>query len=292
MLVWQQGMPRHVIGPQAVRIMWPAEAIWEAVVPQLADFTVEILPEVDSTNSELMRRARAGQTDPVLLVAEHQTAGRGRMGRTWLSADRVSDGTAPLTFSLGIALHRQDWSGLSLAVGVCVATALRQMAGNLAEDLGLKWPNDLWWRGSKLGGILIETTGQWVPRYAVIGIGINISTPCPVEGGVFSVPPVGLQSFWSAGTAGQVLLAIAPSLVAAVQRFDAQGFAPFRTEFDALDLLRNREVRLSEGANTLSTGVACGVDDHGALLVRTGAGVVPVSSGEVSVRPVDAVGGR
>ena len=271
---------------------WPAEAIWEAVSPQLPGFSVEILPEIDSTNSELVRRARAGQTDPVLLVAERQTAGRGRMGRTWLSADRAQDTLAPLTFSLGIALHRQDWSGLSLAVGVCVATALRQMAGREGVDLGLKWPNDLWWQGRKLCGILIETTGQSLPRYAVIGIGINISTPDPVAGVAFSVPPVGLQRIWSAGNAGQALLAVAPSLVTAVQRFDAQGFAPFHAEFDALDVLRNKEVRLSDEANTPSEGVACGVDGRGALLVRTAAGVVPVSSGEISVRPVDTLSGR
>ena len=65
---------------------WPAEAIWEAVAPLVPGFTVEVLPQVDSTNSELMRRARAGQTDPVLLVAEEQTAGRGRLGRGWHSA--------------------------------------------------------------------------------------------------------------------------------------------------------------------------------------------------------------
>ena len=64
---------------------WPAEAIWEAVAPLLPGFSVEVLPEIDSTNTELMRRARAGQVDPVLLVAERQTAGRGRLGRDWHS---------------------------------------------------------------------------------------------------------------------------------------------------------------------------------------------------------------
>ena len=65
---------------------WPAEAIWESVAPLLPGFTVEVLPEIDSTNTELMRRARAGQLEPILLIAERQTAGRGRLGRTWSSA--------------------------------------------------------------------------------------------------------------------------------------------------------------------------------------------------------------
>jgi len=80
-------------------MIWQAEAIWEAVVPLLPGFTVEVLPQVDSTNSELMRRVRAGQTDPVLLVAEHQTAGRGRLGRAW-----ESEPLSALTFSLGMPL--------------------------------------------------------------------------------------------------------------------------------------------------------------------------------------------
>ena len=101
-------------------LRWPAEAIWEAVVPQLPGFTVEVLPTVDSTNTELMRRARAGQSDPVLLVAEQQTAGRGRLGRAWRSQPGDS-----LMFSLGLPLAPADWSGLSLAVGVSVAESLQ-----------------------------------------------------------------------------------------------------------------------------------------------------------------------
>ena len=115
-----------------VPLQWPSEAIWEAVVPLLPGFTVEVLPEIDSTNSELMRRARAGQLDPVLLVAQSQTAGRGRLGRGWVSSPGDS-----LTFSLGLPLAPADWSGLSLAVGVAVAEAL-------GPGIGLKWPNDLW----------------------------------------------------------------------------------------------------------------------------------------------------
>ena len=90
---------------------WPAEALWEALHPLLPGFSVEVLPEIDSTNSELTRRARAGQCDPVLLVAERQNAGRGRLGKPWHSGT----GDA-LTFSLGLPLAPRDWSGLSLAV--------------------------------------------------------------------------------------------------------------------------------------------------------------------------------
>jgi BirA family biotin operon repressor/biotin-[acetyl-CoA-carboxylase] ligase len=79
---------------------WPAEAIWQAVVPQLPGFSVEILPEVDSTNTELMRRAKEGRPDPILLIAERQLAGRGRQGRAWVG--ELGDA---LTFSIAERAH-------------------------------------------------------------------------------------------------------------------------------------------------------------------------------------------
>jgi BirA family biotin operon repressor/biotin-[acetyl-CoA-carboxylase] ligase len=118
-------------------IQWPAEAIWEQIAPLLPNFTVEVLPEIDSTNTELMRRAKAGQFEPVLLVAEKQTAGRGRLGREWHDLAQRDETLPALTFSLGLPLSPSNWSGLSLAVGVSIATSLH-------ADIGLKWPNDLW----------------------------------------------------------------------------------------------------------------------------------------------------
>ena len=126
---------------------WPLEAITLEVGAQLPGFCAELLPAIDSTNSELMRRARAGRDAPTLLVAEVQLAGRGRLGRTWVSQDAAASGAAPiqraLTFSVGMPLSPQDWSGLSLAVGVSVARSLH-------PALQLKWPNDLWFEGRKV----------------------------------------------------------------------------------------------------------------------------------------------
>ncbi|HEY0201252.1 MAG TPA: biotin--[acetyl-CoA-carboxylase] ligase [Burkholderiaceae bacterium] len=256
---------------------WPAEAIWEAVAPALPGFTVEVLPEVDSTNTELMRRARAGQLDPVLLVTERQTAGRGRMNRPWLG----EPGDA-LAFSLGIPLAPLDWSGLSLAAGVAVAESLQ--AQGSAARLGLKWPNDLWlWdaaAGRKLGGILVETAGAAgdAVRYAVIGVGLNIR-PRPAQG--LSTPPAWLQELWPGIDAPQALLRVAAPLSAMVARFAAEGFAPLEPRFRALDLLRGRAVHLSDGLQ----GTAQGVRADGTLLVRTADGLHAVTSAEVSVRP-------
>jgi BirA family biotin operon repressor/biotin-[acetyl-CoA-carboxylase] ligase len=268
--------------------VWPAQALREAVSPLLAGFTVEVLPEVDSTNSELMRRVRAGRMEPVLLVAERQTAGRGRLGRVWLSGPSEAGGDRPtqgpdagaslpsLTFSLGLPLAPVDWSGLSLAVGVSLAESLH-------PRIQLKWPNDLWLSGRKLAGVLIETAsfgeGDAGRRYAVIGIGINITAR---EGAGLSIPPAWLQELLPGVQAGEILLRVAAPLVQALQAFETFGFAPFQARFNARDALRDRAVVLSDG----SVGTAHGTSEGGALLVHTARGMNTVTSSEVSVRPV------
>jgi BirA family biotin operon repressor/biotin-[acetyl-CoA-carboxylase] ligase len=252
-----------------MHLRWPAEAIWEAVSPQWPSFSVEILPEIDSTSTELMRRARQGQCEPVLLVAERQTAGRGRMGRNWHSDPQVLGNT--LTFSLGVPLAPADWSGLSLAVGLAVVQALH-------PDLQLKWPNDVWWNQRKLAGILIETASAGDARYAVIGIGINIG---PRQADGLRTAPAWLQELWPQVSAPEALLRVVPALAVAVQDFVQQGFAPLREAFHARDCLYGQAVVCSDGRS----GMARGVDASGALLVHTEQGLVKISSAEVSVRP-------
>lgn len=275
------------------RLLWPAEAIWQAVAPQLPGFTVEVLPELDSTNAELMRRARAGQTDPVLLVTERQTAGRGRLGRPWHSDERAQDGSLPplddnpsmaaapggpacLTLSLGLPMAPKDWSGLSLAVGLSLAESLH-------PDIRLKWPNDLWWRGCKLAGSLIETANCAAlqapgSRYVVIGIGLNIRRP-GAQG--LATPPAALTELRPELNAAQALACIAAPLVAALQAFEQHGFAPLQSRFNARDALAWQAVSLSDGRS----GIAQGVDTDGALRLQTAEGVQRVTSAEVSVRP-------
>ncbi len=272
-------------------IRWPAEAVWEAVAPLLPGFTVEVLPSIDSTNTELMRRARAGQTEPTLLVAEQQTAGRGRLGRVW-----QSDVGASLMLSLGLPMVPRDWSGLSLAVGVSVAESLQPTLPPLEPGqpprIGLKWPNDLWLSGDrKLGGILVETASFVAPqaaqpatthgtaaRYVVVGIGINV---LPRSGEGMSMPPGCLQDVEPGLDAPAALLRIVPPLVAMLQGFDACGFAPVQPRFAARDVLQGRPVTLSDG----QTGTAHGVAEDGALLVHTAQGMQAVTSAEISVRP-------
>ncbi|MEJ7930326.1 biotin--[acetyl-CoA-carboxylase] ligase [Ramlibacter sp. AN1015] len=254
-------------------IDWPAQVVGERLAALLPGARLEIAPTIDSTNSELMRRARAGHCDAVLLVAEQQTAGRGRLGRSWQSA--VGDS---LTCSLGLPLAPQDWSGLSLAAGVAVAEALH-------AAVELKWPNDLWIGGRKLGGILVETAtasgGGALRRHAVIGVGINIAARS-AQG--LSTAAAALRELWPDADAGAVLARVGPALLQALLEFERAGFDAFAARFATRDLLRGRPVVLSDG----TVGTACGVTGQGALLVHTAAGMISVTSSEVSVRPAPA----
>ena len=278
-------MPHAALAPA---LRWPAEAIWQSAEPLLQGFSVEILPELGSTNTELMRRARLGRADPVLLVAERQTAGRGRLGRSWSSHDAVAqDGAEPaanvkwanlaaqthasLTFSLGLALSPAEWSGLSLAVGLAVAQSLH-------PQVQLKWPNDLWLDGRKLGGILIETVAVGELRYAVIGIGINIERPAAQD---LRTPPAALRELLPEMDAARALGLIALPLLQAVLRFATEGFGPLRSAYHARDLLYGQALVCTDGTQ----GEGRGVDASGALLLQTSSGLQKISSAEVSVRP-------
>ncbi|RZI72821.1 MAG: biotin--[acetyl-CoA-carboxylase] ligase [Variovorax sp.] len=230
-----------------------------------------------------MRRARAGVAAPVLLVAERQTAGRGRLGRLWESTAQAGPAAdASLTFSIGLPLAPADWSGLSLAVGVSVAESL-DPAGE--HRIGLKWPNDIWVNDRKLAGILIETAlphagGPAAQRYAVIGVGINIGAR---QADGMRTPPAWLQEFRPGLLPPQVLADVAPPLVRNVLAFAVDGFAAFEQRFAARDALRGREVTLSDGDRGFCEGVGPG----GELRVKMATGLRSITSSEVSVRPAE-----
>ena len=261
-----------------------AESLWETLAPGLPGFTVEVLAEIDSTNSELMRRARAGQLEPTLLVAERQTAGRGRLGRDWHSTgsatNPVGDVAQSLTFSLGLPFPAVDFSGLSLAVGLSVVQSLH-------PDLCLKWPNDVWLAGRKLAGILIETTTLGGQRYVVVGIGVNIQPRPETDLRTPAAALTELRPEWSAAMA---LHAVLPDLVRTLQTFVRQGFAPFQSAFAARDALRGQTVQTAGPPAETVVGVAQGVNSRGALLVHTAQGLREIGSSEVSVRPVGGAG--
>ncbi len=243
-----------------------------------------------------MRRFKAaadGQPplEPTLLVAEQQTAGRGRLGRSW--ASRRGDS---LTFSLGLPLQRADWSGLSLVVGISLADSLCPGLGEPAR-IGLKWPNDLWLTGpqgeGKLAGILVETASWEGHRYAVIGVGINIhriELPAQAEGSAEAIATACLHDLQPELHAAAALLRVLPPLVQALQEFERSGFAPFQARFVRRDVLLGRPVQLSGSGQHAGArdGIARGVSQSGALLVQTPSSMLEVTSSEVTVRPASS----
>jgi BirA family biotin operon repressor/biotin-[acetyl-CoA-carboxylase] ligase len=240
-----------------------------------ASVAVEVVAETGSTNADLLARA-PGLDAPVLLVAEHQTAGRGRAGRSWLSAPGHS-----LTFSLAWKFEGgvQKLTGLPLAVG----TALAETLGRLGQPVQLKWPNDVLKDGDKLAGILVETAsadsgGVW----AVIGIGLNLAMPDELEQqigrSVAAVP-------WLARMERDTLVAaILDGLAEALRLFDKSGFAAFSARWNLLHGWQGQSVTILDRGEVLHEGLAAGVDDAGRLLLDTESGRMTIVAGDVSLR--------
>jgi BirA family biotin operon repressor/biotin-[acetyl-CoA-carboxylase] ligase len=276
-----------------------AEQLWLAAQPDWPSLSVEVLPEVGSTNAHALALGRDGARDPVVVTAWRQTAGRGRAGRQW----DAQPGQA-LTLSLALPLALADVPGggsaLSLAVGLWTAQALDALRPNASSNasaprLQLKWPNDLWIDDRKLAGILIEAIqGPGLApeqRWVVIGLGLNLSgTPEALRSErTDTATGLGLPL-----TPGQAMAAVVPAWLAGLRRFEHEGFAPLRAAYDARDTLRGRPVALwrhmqggaAGSAAPDAQGIAQGVDEQGALLVDDGLGALqPWSIGEVSVRP-------
>ncbi|HUP91010.1 MAG TPA: biotin--[acetyl-CoA-carboxylase] ligase [Solimonas sp.] len=241
---------------------------------------VEVLALADSTSSRMLEADPA--LDPQALFAEFQAQGRGRRGRAW-----ASPFGANLYLSIGwsFASWPPQLTALPLAVGVACARIVR--AAGLAEA-GLKWPNDLLLDGRKLGGILIEHRGEaGGPCRVVVGVGLNVAMSARQAGAI--------EQPWTSVHAAQAArgLPLTPrprlaaellaALHAALQDFARSGFASFAADWAALDLTRDRSVRISSAQQELS-GIARGVDEHGALLLEADGAIQRLHSGEVSLR--------
>lgn len=243
-----------------------------------AGVAVEVVAQTGSTNADLLARA-ALLPGPLLRVAEHQTAGRGRAGRPWLSAPGHS-----LTFSLAWKFDGglQGLTGLPLAVG----TALAETLARLGQPVQLKWPNDLLKDGDKLAGILVETVpaaaGEPGATWAIVGIGLNLAMPDELEQqigrAVAAVP-------WLARMDRDTLMAaILDGLAQALRQFAQQGFAAFSARWNLLHAWQGQLVTILDRGEVLHEGLAAGVDDAGRLLLDTEQGRMAIVAGDVSLR--------
>jgi BirA family biotin operon repressor/biotin-[acetyl-CoA-carboxylase] ligase len=237
---------------------------------------LEVMMETDSTNSRALEAMRAGLRSG-LFVAEFQHSGRGRRGRRWIS---------PLGSSLCFTLAWRFESGaaalegLSLAVGLALQRALER-AG--VAHIQLKWPNDLLVADAKLGGILIELSGDAAGECQVaIGIGLNLRLPETVVEQL-DQPCTDLARLGYYGGRTHLLARLVTDLIDMVQRFEISGFAPLRPAWEAVNAFRGRKVALIWGPHRRE-GVCLGVTDQGRLRLQTPAGQEEFHSGEMSVR--------
>jgi len=289
--VWKQiealrelGAPIEAAAGRGYRLAWPLEILDAATIRSQLDpalrkrlGALDVHWQIDSTSSALLRQAAQGAPDLSICVAEAQSAGRGRRGRDWISP---LGGNVYLSLLKRFGAGMGVLSGLSLVAGLAVLQALADCG---IARAGLKWPNDVLADGRKLAGILVELGGEYLgPCHAVVGIGINLRLSRLFQA---DQPSIDLATLCGgAPPSRNVLIAhLLTRLVAALERFERTGFAPFHAEFIRHDLLAGQAVRVhtSKGVHD---GVAEGIDDRGALRVRHGGVATVYDSAEVSVR--------
>src|SRR6185312_11325648 len=216
-----------------------------------------------------------------VVLAEHQTGGRGRRGRGWIAPP---GGAICLSLAWQYPDMPADLAALSLIVGMCSVGALRDVG---VGDVRLKWPNDLVTRHGKLGGILIEMRAEsGGPVHVVVGIGLNVLLDDAARAAVEAAGNTAddIRAHRSpVPDRNSIVAALLARLVPALDGFPRHGLTPWLEEWHACDALFDREVRI-ENAGEITRGVARGIDTHGALLVATPTGVQRFISGEVTVR--------
>ncbi len=264
----------------------------KAVVARLAELdaergrktpvTLEVVDQIDSTSSELMRRLQRRDIHGMALAAEAQTAGRGRRGRTWTA---IFGGS--LVFSLAWRFEQGAGflAGLSLAVGVAVARALEAEG---YAGIALKWPNDVIHRHLKFGGILIELNGDALgPSTTVIGIGLNIRLPAAARADI-AQPVTDLATIAGkkapAIDRNRLLARLVAELADVLDRYARDGFAPFAAEWQHRHAYQGKLVRLLLPDGAVVTGKVAGVDASGALVLADGPRRARFLSGEISLR--------
>jgi BirA family biotin operon repressor/biotin-[acetyl-CoA-carboxylase] ligase len=242
---------------------------------------IEAAWSIASTNTELLARPfpRGGTAEA--LLAEYQTAGKGRRGRAWVAPP---GGAICLSVSWTFPAVSQDLGALGLVIGVCALRALRALG---LEGVGLKWPNDLLHAGRKLGGILIELRAEASgPACVVVGLGLNVALGSDLLERIAAtgIEATDLRQAGLAAARNSVVAALLAALIEGLVEFEHSALKSFLAEWRDADALRGRPVSVS-GAEGTAKGLARGIDVHGALLLETPRGLQRFISGDVTVRP-------
>lgn len=278
------GLQVDAVRGRGYRLQQPLELLDQArikqILPDIANDSLgelELFTSIDSTNRYLMQSETLAHGAHVCL-AEMQLSGRGRRGRAWVS---------PFASNLYCSIKWQydidpaSLSGLSLALGVGLMRVLSTMG---CQDIGLKWPNDIYGSGRKMAGILLELSGDVNGScHVVAGVGLNVRMPAGVAG--IDQPWTDLYNMLGAQTPGRNELAAAliGEWMGILRQYPEHGFAVYQQEWNDWDIVKGRPVMLS-AANVEKQGIALGVNHEGALLLETSQGTEACHAGEISLR--------
>lgn len=249
----------------------------EAILAQLNQPNLAIIPVIDSTNQYLLERMNELQSGDAC-IAEYQQAGRGRRGRQWFSPFGAN-----LYMSMYWRLEQGPAAamGLSLVIGIVIAETLQQLG---AQDVRVKWPNDLYLQDRKLAGILVELTGKTGDAAQIVmGAGINLAMR-GAEAAQINQGWINLQEAGIAIDRNDLAARLIDSLREALPLFERDGLAPFTERWKALDNFFNRPVKLLIGEREIH-GIARGIDKQGGLLLEQDGEVKSWVGGEISLRP-------
>lgn len=241
---------------------------------------LELYPELDSTNRYLLARVRNGAKKGTVCLAETQSAGRGRHGRLWVSP---LSGNIYLSLLWCFSKGPQFLSGLSIAAGVAVLRALQDQG---VTKVGLKWPNDVLWDDRKLGGILVELVPKGGATGVVVGVGINVNMPIPYREQL-AQPCTDLAEAAQNRPIDRNYLAgrLIHHLLLIMHDFECLGLRDCLDDWRRWDACYQREIYLY-GGNRVISGIACGINEKGGLLLQEKEGISYHFCGEVSLRPV------
>lgn len=281
-----QGLPIIAVTGRGYQLPWPLELLdRERILAALPEpcrqalAGIGILWRPSSTSDVLRSQAGALGALPAVVLAESQSAGRGRRGRTWLSPPGLN-----ICLSIGRRFDSAvaGLAGLSLAVGVMVVRALSDLG---CTGPGLKWPNDVRVGTAKLAGILVEVEGdRFNGTRAIVGVGLNLRLPGPLRSAAGQpVTDVTELMQGEPPSRNAAAAALIDHLWRGLETFAKQGFAGFADDYARHDQLFGQEL-IVHAAQGEWRGRGAGVDRHGALRIDTGSGVVSLASADVSVR--------
>jgi len=275
------GLEIYSVKGRGYKLASPIELLSHSLICEHLANAQEDLIHVDSlvtSTNDIIKQSIDSSRSGLVALAEAQSAGRGRRGRQWISPFGSS---LYMTMLWRFEQGYEAMSGLSLMIGVVLNSTLQQMG---VPGCKLKWPNDVYFEGQKLAGILIEVEGQvGASASAIIGVGVNIKLPSNVQG--IDQAYTDLSTVSNKDIKRNLLAArLIENLWQALPIFESSGLQPFLKQWEEADLYMNKPVKLLLGERTVE-GISKGIDATGALLLEERSGVVAYHGGEISVRP-------